>query len=179
MRFLVGRHNAKYTLMPTPHPTDVNGAPLRNVPGYRVRSDRNNIIDTEAAQRAQGWSDAEREEMERHLLGHRDFGMRRNVDSGMQSGDDLINKVVPLLWFAPGQGIPDEHRDYIESRQWYKAWASVDLGVLDAVGQVSEPRESERPCLGRLSNGTTVTACRNPAVEGEDYCELHASVPVG
>jgi len=176
MRFLVGRANSKYTVMPTPHPVDQNGNLLRNVSGYRVRSDRQGIIDTDIHQNAQGWTDDIREMVERHLLGHRDFGMRRSVDSGIQRGDELVNKVVPLLWFAPGQGIPDEHREYIESRQWYKAWSEADLSVLEAVGSQPEATKAtnERPCLGRLTSGNTVTACRNPAVDGEDYCEVHA-----
>jgi len=174
MRFMTGLVNRKYTVMPNPHPTDAVGNPLRTVPGLRIRSDRNGIIDTDEAQARNGWTDEQRLAVERHLIAHRDFGMRKNVDSGIQQGDDLLNKVVPRLWFAPGQGIPDEHREFIERQAWYVAWSSADLPVLEAVGEgPPEAAVSERVCLGRISNGASVSACRNPALEGEDYCSLH------
>lgn len=176
MRFMTGLGNRKYTVMPNPHPTDANGSPLRNVPGYRVRSDRAGIIDTDEIAARNGWGEDVRLQVERHLLSHRDFGMHKNVDSGNQRGDDLLNKTVPVLWFAPGQGIPEEHAEFVAKQRWYLAYAEADLPVLEAIGQgQASPALSERPCLGRITNGLTVTACRNPAVEDEDYCELHLS----
>jgi len=176
MRFTTAGYNQSYTLNPTLGELRrmANGRdPDRGVsatPGITISSGMSRTLDTEAAQIGYGWSDEDRTMMERHLMSHPDFGRKRTVDRGEQRGDLLLNSQVWLLWFAPDQEIPDEHEEFCSHQQWFKAWGTATEAAGTPV--------SDRQCIYAETVGNAVLGCKNPALEGQDYCEEHVLAEV-
>lgn len=159
MRFTTLGVRQQYVLMPSRMPTNEED---RNRAGIRVSSDNSRIIDTD---QERGWTKEEKLAMERHLMSCGDFGSKKLVDRGEQRGDDLLNSQVWVLWFAPQQDIPAEHREFCEGLPWYKAWNM-------ASAKPEEPATGN-PCLHTVTDGTSVLKCSSPAIGGSDYCAEH------
>ena len=78
MRFKNKVARITYVITPATYVTNERGE--RNmVRGLRVKF-RNNFLDTKAAQREQGWTDDQREQVEKALIDHGDFGRGMYLD---------------------------------------------------------------------------------------------------
>lgn len=96
MRFQSKYTNAVYIVRPTlrQYIPEIGIAQLK--PGLAAKFEgRQRIFDSEKAQQFAGWSDAEREAVENHLLGHRDWGLG--------------------LYLAPGEQLPEGKGEYLRN----------------------------------------------------------------
>ena len=171
MRFTTARFRQTYTLNPSARELARigGGRQDRSYRGLQISSGSDRILDTNHTAIAEGWTDEERFQMERHLMSHPEFGMSRMADSGEQRGDDLINVRVWELWFAPDQDIPDEHLEFCKEQRWYQAW-NIDEDLPAA------PTISDRTCIESPLVDGVVFRCTQPAQEGSDYCGLHGGM---
>lgn len=180
MQFICSGYRQQYNLNPTIGELQGNnsGVVNRQAHGLRISSNATRILDTDAQARQDGWTPEQKIKMERHLLSHADFGRNRNVDSGRQEGDDLLNVQVWELMLAPGQVIiPEEHVEFCKAQQWYERWASA--GELDTIlgPSVQDVPEDTRICVFSRPWQGSAMRCQEPALEGEDYCANHLKEP--
>jgi hypothetical protein len=167
MRFVTDGYRQAYAINPSLRELVMagNGVRRSDIVGLWVSSNNTRMIDTDKEAKSYGWSEEDKELVEKTLLSHPDFGTKVLRDRGEQRGDELLNVQVWKLWFAPDQDIPEKYQEFCEEQSWYKAW---DYSVTPVV-----PAVSENTCIFTDVVGNSVMRCTDPAQEDQDYCEAH------
>jgi len=119
------------------------------------------LFDSEAAQRSHNWSDAERLEVEAHLLGHKDF-----MAAPGRSGEG----VQPRIYLAPGQTVPPEHQQlYAATLERLASEGRLPATeVADAASALPAP---PMHCLAFDTSKEGIVRCSKLAAQGSDLCE--------
>lgn len=90
-------NNASYVIKPTRRVFDGSAGISFLVPGLEARfTGGQRLFNSEMAQEDLGWSDEDRELVEKKLLGHRDFGH--------------------TLFLAYGESVPESHKESVSKR---------------------------------------------------------------
>jgi len=135
MRFQSKYTNAVYIVRPTTRQyyPDIGLSQLK--PGLAAKFEgRQRIFDSEKAAEWAGWSPEEREAVENHLLGHRDWG----------NG----------LYLAPGEQLPEGKGEYLRNKQPMEIRGCDQLLVNDD--------GSIRQCGEQVMVGSTFCADHDP-----------------
>jgi hypothetical protein len=169
MRFVTDGYRQAYAINPSLRELVAAGGGVRrnDIVGFWVTSGNSRIIDTDHLQQADGWTDEDKEMIEKHLMSHWHFGTKVLRDRGEQRGDDLLNVQVWKLWFAPDQDIPEKYQEFCEKQAWYQNW---DMGSIETA-----PVLAENTCIFTDVVGHSVMRCQEPALEDQDYCSDHAA----
>jgi hypothetical protein len=96
VRFWSKYARARYTVRPTYN--EISGPHKQTIYGLHAQF-ADNLFDSEAAQKAERWSDEDREEVESWLQGHDDFGRGLMLQDAMLPGREALTRDLPECAF--------------------------------------------------------------------------------
>ena len=169
MKFRSVFTNYKFNVIPEEIEKDNLGRMIRRHKGLYLFFGLNHLADTEAAQREHNWTDEERLQVERAIMGHDQFKRPKVFDQGGDQGVQLGDATGFVLYFAPGQDIPEEHKEFVQTCRWYQI-----AQQLEAQGRAE--RTPTIRCAAILPTPNGDMPCPQWADEGSEYCGMHTPI---
>lgn len=163
---------SKITVLARDVTKDMYGRKIGDIMGLKAEfKGKERIFDSEATAKEKRWTEDQRLEVERYLLSHEDFGRMKTQDGGGDLDRQIGNVLVPVLYLARGQAIPDEHAEFVTEQKWWQ--------ILNASVPTADPETPTGDCQyveADPEEPTQVKACPKKARKGQMYCQQHLAV---
>jgi hypothetical protein len=170
MRFRSARGGIRLNVVPPDIVKDQYGRKVRDVPGLVAVFGRDGIFDSLNSETAARWTNEQRLEVERAVMSHPQFRIARVMDMPSLNGEMQGNMVMMEYDLAPGQTIPEEHKEFVTTLRWWQQ--GEQLKAMKAGGAPL----TGTPCAATIETVNGQEGCTQMAVEGSEFCAIHSPV---